>query len=148
MEGYEPMSALTGKCNSCGKPVFCPDVFQDVVDFHEKYGIQYDGKPRHLEADLEKFRIARLEEELTEYKNAKTLAEKLDALVDLQYILLGTAHLHGFDRFNEAWERVHSANMAKELSHPGNPGKYGAIGRDIVKPPGWASPNHSDLVGE
>jgi hypothetical protein len=66
----------------------------------------------------------------------------------LIYIAMGNAHLHGFHRFNEAWKRVHHANMQKELSHEGNPGKYGKLGdkRDIVKPPGWTPPDHSDLV--
>lgn len=136
-----------------GQIKLVPNMAQDVADFHYKYGIQYEGPCRHLPAELYTFRLLRLKEELEEYNKAfdeSCLEGSLDALVDLIYIALGNAHLHGFtpEKFNEAWRRVHVANMAKELSHPGNPGKYGKLGdkRDIVKPPGWKAPDHSDLV--
>ena len=75
------------------------------------------------------------------------MAELLDGYVDLIYIILGTCHLHGWD-FNEAWRRVHAANMKKELTSPTNPGKYGAVGDkvDIVKPVGWVASSMQDLV--
>jgi predicted HAD superfamily Cof-like phosphohydrolase len=127
-----------------------PNPAQDVFDFHKKYGIEYIGAPRFLPEDINTFRDKRLEEELIEYMDAKTLEEKLDALVDLIYIALGNAHLHGFtvSIFNEAWRRVQIANMAKVRASEENPGKYGQLGckHDIVKPPGWKAPDHSDLV--
>lgn len=133
------------------EPVKSFDMFRDVVDFHKKYGIQYDGSPRLLDKDYAAFRIARQREEIQEYSDAVEagdLEAQLDALIDLIYIALGTAHLQGFARFNEGWKRVHEANMRKELSSPKNPGKYGALGdkRDIVKPAGWVAPDLSDLV--
>jgi len=63
--------------------------------------------------------------------------EQFDALIDLVYVALQTAHKQGFD-FHAGWERVHAANMAKE-AHP--EGKGG-----IRKPPGWVAPDLSDLV--
>lgn len=128
-----------------------PDLFQDVVDFHTKFGIQYDGPPRELPPDIGPFREARFFEELSEIRDAVTnrqFAEVLDGYVDLIYIILGTCHLHGWD-FNEAWRRVHEANMKKELASEQNPGKYvGTPGHktDIVKPPGWTPPSMQDLV--
>lgn len=136
--------------------------FQDVIDFHKKFGIDYDGKPRELPEDLLKFRHDRLIEEVGEIEIAMQLLDrglhfydgsrivegldrKLDGLVDLIYIALGTARLHGFD-FEEAWRRVHAANMAKasardfmHLSKYKNP-------NDVVKPPGWEPPDLRDLV--
>ena len=124
--------------------------FDDVEDFHKKYGIQYDGQPRPITGDQLRFRMKRLDEEYVEYIDAVNkgdLAAQVDALIDLCYIAFGTIHLMGVDG-NEAWRRVQIANMAKELSHPGNPGKYGKLGDkiDIVKPPGWQAPDHTDLV--
>jgi predicted HAD superfamily Cof-like phosphohydrolase len=123
------------------------DMARDVVAFHKKYGIQYDGKPRDFEPELELFRLSRNLEEVSEYCQAKTLEQKLDALLDQVYIILGTAHLHGFtpEIIYEAWSRIQKANMAKELAHSDNPGKYGDK-TDIVKPKGWQAPNHSDLL--
>lgn len=145
-----------------------PDLFGDVCAFLEKFGQDYDGPPRDLDYELQAFRLKHMHEELHEYEawtfpdslgfgdemrhkidaalvNARSnedalnirRAEQLDALVDLVYVTLQTARKHGFD-FNEAWRRVHAANMRKE-AHPN--GKGG-----IRKPPGWVAPDHSDLV--
>lgn len=114
-------------------------LMRDIIEFHEKFDLLYGGPPRKLPAALEDFRIRFMQEELDEYKKATKLEDKLDALVDLCYVALGTAQFHGFD-FMEAWSRVHAANMKKIRS---------ASARsvfDIVKPEGWVPPDHSDLV--
>ena len=122
---------------------------QDVVDFHEKFGIQYTGPVRMLPKALSNFRIKRAEEEQREYNEATLIEEKLDALIDALYIDLGTLHLHGFKpkAIIEAFRRVHEANMAKERASEANPGKYSSMSDrfDIVKPPGWKAPDHTDL---
>jgi NTP pyrophosphatase (non-canonical NTP hydrolase) len=63
----------------------------------------------------------------------------LDGLVDLVYFAIGTATLLDYD-FNEAFRRVHEANMQKVRSYT----ERTAV--DLVKPPGWKSPDLSDLV--
>lgn len=139
--------------------------FDDVEHFHKHFQIAYRGKPRAMPGDIQEFRIARLQEEVGEYMMAVkvldraieeqdragievALAQALDALVDTVYIALGNAHLHGFD-FNEAFARVHRANMAKVRAADGNMhlSKY-KNPSDIVKPPGWEAPDHSDLVSD
>jgi predicted HAD superfamily Cof-like phosphohydrolase len=127
-----------------------PNMYQNVIDFHKKFGIQYDGPPRGREGDLFKFRDKRFHEEIREIRDAVEAGqspEELDGYVDLIYIILGTCHLRGWD-FNEAWKRVHEANMKKELASAKNPGKYGPLGDkiDIVKPEGWTAPSMQDLV--
>lgn len=114
-------------------------LMRDIVEFHDKFGLLYYDLPRELPEDLRDFRINFMKEELTEYINAKTKEDMLDALVDLCYVALGTAQLHGFN-FNEAWKRVHAANMAK-VRAPSERSEY-----DIVKPEGWTPPDLSDLV--
>lgn len=130
-------------------------MFDDVVQFHTKFGINYQGKPRVLPQGEQGNRLRFLNEELEEYRMAMllctreleaddldkaefnhNLAECLDALVDLVYVAMGTAHLHGFD-FNEAWRRVHAANMLKTR---------GEGWKKVIKPPGWEPPNHVDLI--
>ena len=43
--------------------------------------------------------------------------EQLDALLDLQYVISGAVHEHGFGEiFDEAFEEVHNSNMSKACS--------------------------------
>jgi len=72
------------------------------------------------------------------------MEQQLDALVDLVYVALGTAVLSGFD-FEEAWRRVHRANMLKVKPRKGQYTKRRSA-FDIVKPPGWQAPDLSDLA--
>jgi len=140
------------------------DLFQDIKDFHEKFGLTYHGAPRVLPEELAKFRAGFLAEELGEYAfggdkmNVDILVgivkedmappikleDQLDGLVDLVYVALGTALMQGFD-FNEAWRRVHEANMKKVRAERAVDSARGST-YDVVKPPGWLAPNLSDLV--
>lgn len=124
------------------------DYVRDIETFHRKFNIHYEGEPRLLPGPLQKFRSARLREELDEYDSAVKgcdLAGQFDALVDLVYIALGNAHLNGLP-FEKGWQMVHAANMQKELASKENPGKYGNIGVDIVKPKGWKAPDLNDII--
>lgn len=155
-----------GLSNSLGSP---SDMMHDIVDFHEHFGLRYQGPPRALPQDLSGFRNGFLDEELGEYKSHQAAAYEettrppgsrdqanythhlehaLDGLVDLVYVALGTAHLHGFD-FRTAWRRVHRANMAKvrKVKATGNTIDSGRSPLfDVVKPEGWEPPSHKDLV--
>lgn len=122
-------------------------ITRDISDFHVKFGNDYSGKPRNLPDDLLNFRVRFLEEELTEYKHAaisEDLEGQLDALVDLVYVAIGTAYLQGFN-FQEAWKRVHAANMRKVRATDAAQSKRGHSS-DVVKPVGWEAPDLSDLV--
>ena len=119
----------------------------DIKEFHEKFRLEYNGLPRELPGRLFDFRMGFMHEELTEYANAFDQADKtkqLDALVDLVYVALGTAYLHGFD-FNEAWRRVHAANMLKVRALNPTDSVRGST-YDVVKPKNWQPPNLEDLV--
>lgn len=141
-------------------------MFKDVKDFHQKFGLAYESKPRLLCDEMSEFRIKFMHEELSEYIDAITkanemltnasilpeakasfdgeMAKALDALVDLVYVALGTADLHGFD-FETAWNRVHGANMMKVRAEKAGDSKRGTS-FDVIKPPGWTAPDHTDLV--
>lgn len=77
-------------------------------------------------------------------ENGHNLETQFDSLIDLCYVALGTAHLHGVD-FDEGWRRVHGANMKKvrveNVEDSKRKSKF-----DVVKPRGWKAPDLSDLV--
>lgn len=138
----------------------------DVTQFQRKMDHAYDGPPRLPEHGLRMFRLRFLGEELTELGDAlgvkvsityepvvpsaalelnlrERLARALDALIDLDYVSIGTTLQLGLGAaYPEAWRRVHAANLAKE---PGVKVSRG-FARDVVKPPGWRAPNLEDLV--
>jgi predicted HAD superfamily Cof-like phosphohydrolase len=143
--------------------VFDPIV--DIEEFHKKFGHTYEGKPRALTGELADFRTKFMYEELDEYNVAmaslrglladpreakdeaaitELLEHMLDALCDLVYVAIGTSYLHGFN-FREAWRRVQHANMQKVRAERAEDSKRGTA-FDVVKPPGWTAPSHTDLV--
>lgn len=150
---------------------FVPDMMGDIVAFHQKFGLEYLGKPRSLHVEkndgesltLFDFRSRFMQEELTEYTDEQAkLTEKveksdeggvvkyldlqLDALCDLMYVALGTAYLQfGKKIFYEAWRRVQTANMAKVRVENPEDSKRGSK-FDVVKPKGWTPPTHVDLL--
>ena len=120
---------------------------KDIGDMHTKYGV--NAKVREFDEEkLRKFldfRISFLQEELDEMKTAKNADDVVDALIDLCVVAIGTLDAFDCDS-NEAWDRVHAANMAKEVgikaSRP-NPLNM----PDLIKPHGWIAPYHWDNVG-
>jgi hypothetical protein len=100
--------------------------------------------------DLAAFRIGFMLEELHEYVVAVQEGDvpgAFDALVDLGYVMFGTAHLHGFP-YSKGWDRVHAANMRKIPVYPGNVSDKRRSRFDIVKPPDWKPPVLDDLLGD
>lgn len=144
-----------------------PDMMGDIERFHQKFGLEYNGKPRILDKALFTFRRGFMQEELDEYSEEQAglevalksdnglpdnrrialgLHQQLDALVDEVYVVLGTAYLQfGRKIFNAAWDRVQSANMAKVRCEKEGDSKRGST-FDVIKPEGWTPPDHHDLV--
>lgn len=123
------------------------DLYSAIQEFHTKFGLDSPPKPSLLSDELFNFRIQFMLEEISEYVDASMVEDlemQLDALVDLVYVALGTAYLHGFD-FNEAFRRVHLANLKKIRAVRDSDSKRGSI-YDVVKPEGWEPPDLYDLV--
>ena len=98
---------------------------------------------------LIKFRLEFLKEELAEYEKAVLEGDavgQIDALVDLEYVLLGNAYLSGFDSYDKHFDAVHNANMRKEKGL--KPGREASGGFDAIKPEGWIGPeeDHAFLL--
>lgn len=142
------------------------DPVQMVEDFHKHFGIEYEGRPRVLDFETAMFRLKFTREEVSEWEKhfdgarfeldqrgqfapddanlVHHLAGMLDACADSIYVILGTAHLQGFN-FREAFWRVHRANM-KKIKNTNAASAEEAIKLRVIKPPGWQSPCHEDLV--
>ncbi len=147
---------------SNAEPINSFNPWGDMVDFHTKFDLAYNGKPRQLPADIAKFREGFMGEELEEYLTARHSADsallvgndeadfihnlelEADALVDLCYVAIGTAYLHGFD-FPQMWQRVHDANMKKVRATAAEQSLRGST-QDVIKPAGWEPPKHTDLI--
>lgn len=114
-------------------------MINEVKSFLNKFGFMYEGKPRRLNNNIKMSRITHMKEELLEYETATNAEQDLDALVDLIYLAIGTAILHGFD-IEEAFKRVHQANM-KRIRKDKNNFKLG-----MEKPKDWIEPYLKDLV--
>jgi len=134
-----------------------PDLIQDIADMHAKFGVNPVIRgldPEKLKMFL-KFRIDFLNEEYTElvdefegnlgHSATKRADNTVDALIDLIVVAIGTLDAMDVD-IGEAWNRVHTANMAKD---PGvNPKRPNPLGLpDMIKPEGWTAPTHADNVG-
>lgn len=119
----------------------------DIRDFHVKFGLEYNGQPRALDEEASDFRIRFMQEELDEYKAgvyAGDLAQQFDALIDLMYVLLGTAYLQGFP-VRDGWQAVHRANMSKVRAESSDQSKRGSR-LDVVKPPNWVPPDIEGII--
>jgi len=121
------------------------NVFANIREFHEKHGLAYDGPPRELDPDLEKYRMEVLDEEHEEIRATKNDEEKFDGLIDEIYFILGYIYLRGWN-FNEAWRRVHWANMLKQRAKPDGSDSKRKSSWDVIKPDGWVHPSLADLV--
>ena len=123
------------------------DWVNDIKEMHDKFGVNpvvrsFDKEK--LYAFLE-FRIKFLQEELNETKNAKDGDAIVDGLIDLCVVAIGTLNAFDVDAY-EAWDRVHSANMQKQVGvKPNRPNPLGLP--DLIKPAGWMSPTHMDNTG-
>jgi predicted HAD superfamily Cof-like phosphohydrolase len=110
-----------------------------VKMMHAKFGINYEGPPRHLDEDEKAFRVVCLKEELQEYIDSSTLEDELDALIDLIVFAMGTLERQGF-AFTLPFMEVMTANMNKEVAQSSDKSKRG-FSIDLVKPEGWSAPN-------
>jgi dCMP deaminase len=122
-------------------------LYDDVLKFHEKFGLPRpgDGGPTALlDEDVRNFRIGFMKEELVEFEDAcltGDLADAFDAMIDLVYVALGTAAMMRVP-FDDGWAEVQRANMAKERAHSASdPRSTRGHSLDVVKPEGWRPPD-------
>ena len=116
---------------------------QALLEFHRTMGVYFAEKPTaHLPEDVAAVRLALLEEELQEYREALAAGDLVavaDALTDLLYVLLGTFISHGLQDVAEAlFAEVHRSNMTK--LGPDGRVIYREDGK-VLKPPTYEPPD-------
>lgn len=125
-------------------------MIRNVHEFHVKFAQHYPSTPTEMPASIASLRKKLVLEEATELVLAidrGELDEQLDACVDLIYVVIGTAIALGMTHvLEEAFDRVHRANMQKTLAPSRHASKRDSA-HDIVKPDGWQKPVLTDLVG-
>jgi predicted HAD superfamily Cof-like phosphohydrolase len=131
-----------------------PSNFEDVGDFHRKFDLR--ASDRHCTGPMPitdeyfkllEFRVRFMQEELDEFIVAATStnhAEMFDALIDLVYVAMGTAHLFGYP-WQEGWDEVQRANMEKMRATKVDQSARGGTW-DVVKPLDWKAPNIADVL--
>jgi predicted HAD superfamily Cof-like phosphohydrolase len=129
-----------------------PDMIKDVREFHQRFGVpvvEAPSVPSDYRRDL---RMRLITEEFNELKEALgyremsgdkwlsdcDLPETADAIADLIYVLVGTAHEFGIP-LGHVWNAVHATNMAKVGGGEDSKGK-------IQKPPGWVAPDVAGIL--
>lgn len=127
--------------------------FDSVGEFHRKFGLPVAGVIPLDVIDDESFlfRYQFLLEELQELIQAhrdRDLVGVADALADLVYVALGTAHMYGIP-FDEVFAEVQRANLSKERTS-GSTDRRSKRGSDldVVKPEGWRPPDISDVLSQ
>ena len=133
--------------------------FGDVREFHDKFKLGIGQIPMMLPPDIFYGRIEMLFEELKELMKANRARQFVnppghvadvanigDALIDLVYFALGTAEMMGLP-WQEMWDEVHRANMAKERCTSREQSKRLNM-IDVYKPEGWAPPDLEAIVFE
>lgn len=115
------------------------NAYDDVKDFHARFGHPVREHPTLLTADRAAARAAWMQEEVAEFLASETVPDQADAMIDLIYFALGTLVEMGV-RPAKLFEVVHAANMTK-LWPDGQP-RFREDGK-TVKPPGWVDPTEA-----
>ncbi len=119
----------------------------DIKMMHKKFGFHQvlADLPANLFPEFMAWREQFLAEEMEELRLASSPEDKVDALIDLCVIAIGTLDLFGVDAL-AAWQKVMNANMQKQPGRNAKrPGSFGIP--DLIKPDGWEPPDHQGNTG-
>lgn len=110
--------------------------WEKVKDFHVKFNHPIKEVPEILNKERVEKRLLWMQEELDEFRDADTIIDQADALIDLIYFALGTFVEMGI-KPEKIFELVHISNMQKLF--PDGKVRYNSDGKTI-KPPVWKGP--------
>lgn len=118
-----------------------PDMVQDVLDFHLKFGQHVGAEPAYAPFEVMRLRFRLINEEWEELQlafSAQGIPEIADATADLIYVLIGFMIAMGID-LRPIWTAVQRANMAKVGGAMREDGK-------VLKPDGWVPPDIASIL--
>ena len=127
--------------------------FEDVGRFHARFGlpevVESEDRcgPRDVGEELFQFRRGFMQEELDEFTDGWLQgdhAQMFDALLDIVYVAMGTAHMFGYP-WQAGWKLVQDANMAKVRASSADSSKRQSAW-DVIKPEGWQPPDIAGLL--
>jgi predicted HAD superfamily Cof-like phosphohydrolase len=119
--------------------------FQQVIEFHEHYGVPVVTVPSFPPVERRNLRKSLEVEELQELHEADAnndLAGVADAAADLIYVILGRCAEYGIP-ISTIFTEVHYSNMTK-LGDDGKP-----VRRDdgkVIKGPNWQAPRIREIL--
>lgn len=121
--------------------------FEARKEFNEAFQIERNDTFNHIPYRDFMLEFDMLKEELNEYRDAceeVDLVEVLDAIIDMQYLIIGCAYKHGLtaEMMEDAYMEVHRSNMSK--LHNGKVVKN-ANGK-VVKPKTFSPPNLKKFI--
>ncbi len=97
------------------------DALNQVAEFHQTFNHPVEQEPLIPSEDRCRLRVALLEEELREFREAierRDLTAIADALCDLQYVLSGAVLEFGLGpKFRALFDEVQRSNMSKTCSN-------------------------------
>ncbi len=126
---------------------------ENVAEFSEKFDVPIGVDAHELHSIDLIYRVAFMHEELNEFLCAYLqgdLVKQADALLDLEYVLHGTALWMGLGPiWNDLHLEVHRANMTKEKA-VSKEASVAGTGRghqfDVTKPAGWTPPDLLSII--
>jgi len=128
------------------------DNYEDVGEFHDRFGLRaftHGPAPEGISDELLEFRTKFMQEELQEFIDASETmdhAGMADALIDLVYVALGTAHMFGYP-WRDLWNDVQRANVSKVRVMSAAQSARGSA-FDVIKPEGWQPPITAHILRE
>ena len=111
--------------------------FEQVKNFHVKFGSPVSEAPVLLTEERAKFRAGFMLEEIREFTESQNIYDQADAMIDLIYFALGTLVEMGVKPKN-IFDIVHDANMSK-IWEDGKV-RYREGDGKVLKPPSWEDP--------
>jgi predicted HAD superfamily Cof-like phosphohydrolase len=121
---------------------------QSVVNFHRAYNQPILTTPKIPNKDRQLLRLNLIEEELIELKEAfeqNNIVEVADALIDLQYVIIGCAIENGLHtKLDTCFDEVHASNMSK-LGPDGKPIHRQSDGK-VLKGPNFFKPKLKEII--
>ena len=109
-----------------------------VLEFQKAFDVECSDKPKMIKKTRSRLRYKLLLEEVEELGEAKNILDVSDAICDILYVLLGSAHEYGIaDRLEMLFDEIHGSNMSK-LGIDGKP-KFRKDGK-VVKQKGYRKP--------
>ena len=119
--------------------------FEKVKKFMQTFDQDVKTKPSFPDDKIIDLRIALIEEELSELKEAvknRDITEVADALTDILYVTYGAGHAYGID-LDKCFDEVQNSNMSK-LGKDKKP-IYNESGK-VMKGPNYFKPNFKKFL--